>query len=104
MNHSIKLKSFQTSYGTNLMTNKELPEEFKDLMLVMDMGAEKHGADTWLNDDNPSLQHKANHASMSRHLSEVYCGKLEDDESGLDPLLHLATRALMAYTRRKRGI
>lgn len=81
-----------------------LPLEFFDIQGIIEMGANKHGKDTWLRRDNPSLQHKANHASMSRHLAEAYCNVKEDHESGLHPLLHLATRALMAYTREVRGI
>ena len=82
----------------------ELPPEFHDMLQVMDMGNKKHGKDSWLDADNPSLQLKANHASISRHLAEYYCGVQEDHESGLDPLLHIATRALMEYTRRQRRI
>jgi hypothetical protein len=89
--------------NTKIVTRRELPEEFYDILLVMDMGAKKHGHDSWLHGDNPSLESRANYASMSRHLAEAYFNKL-DDESGLDALLHLATRALMKYTRKKRGI
>lgn len=85
------------------MGNK-LPEEFLDVLKVIEFGAKKHGADSWLHKDNPSLDHKANHASMSRHLAEAYMGREKDPESELDPLLHLACRALMEYTRKKRGI
>lgn len=81
-----------------------LPEEWYDLLLVLDNGAKKHGPLTWLELKNPSLQHRANHASMSRHLAEAFCGIVKDRESGLHPLLHLACRALMQYTRYKRGI
>jgi hypothetical protein len=86
--------------------NKEivLPEEFKDLLLVMENGAIKHGHNSWLNETNLSMEHKANHASMFRHLACSYAGEVKDKESGLDHLLHLATRALMCYTRKKRGI
>lgn len=79
----------------------DFPIEFLDIVNVLEMGSKKHGKDSWRDKNNISLQHKNNHASMSRHLSEFYCQKLKDDESGLDPLLHLAARALMAYTRRR---
>jgi hypothetical protein len=82
----------------------DIPEEFEDVYDVMLPGAEKHGKDTWLDKDNPSLEHRANHASMSRHLAEGYMGRTADPETGLHPYLHLACRALMAYTRYKRGI
>jgi hypothetical protein len=86
--------------------NKEivLPEEFKDILKVMENGAMKHGLNSWLNENNQSMGHKANHASMFRHLASSYSGEVCDKESGLDHLLHLATRALMAYTRKKRRI
>lgn len=75
-----------------------------ELRKIIDMGAAKHGADSWLDQDNPSLTHKANHASMSRHLAEHYCGIEEDHESGLNPLYHLACRALMKAYRQDTGI
>ena len=78
-----------------------LPAEFYDLIKVIEFGALKYGVDSWRDPDNPSIQPKANHASMSRHLAEAYCGHKHDHESGLHPLLHLATRALMQYAREK---
>jgi hypothetical protein len=81
-----------------------LPIDFFDVEQVIEMGAKKHGADTWKEYGNPSMKLKNNHASMSRHLSEYYCGVTEDAESGLHPLLHLACRALMAYTVQKKGV
>lgn len=84
--------------------NNPLPMEWYALNLVLADGAQKHGEGTWLDPTNPSLQHKANHASMSRHLAEAYCGITEDRDSGLHPLLHLACRALMEYTRHVRQI
>ena len=82
----------------------DIPEDFLDVYKVMIAGALKHGKDTWMDEDNPSLKLKANYASINRHAAEYYCGVKKDHESGLDPLLHLATRCLMSYTRRKRGI
>lgn len=81
-----------------------LPAEFYDILKVMEMGNAKHGQDSWLDPSNPSLQHKSNHGSLGRHVAEYYCGMTKDLESGLHPLLHVATRSLMAYTRWKRGI
>ena len=80
----------------------EEPSEFYDVFDVIYFGAEKYEANGWLEKDNFNL--KDNHASMSRHLAEAYMGVDEDHESKLDPLLHLACRALMAYTRKRRGI
>ena len=81
-----------------------MEREFYDLGLVIAAGADKHGEDTWLLPENVSLQHQNNHASMSRHLAEAYTGITKDSETGLHPLLHLACRALMEYTRIERGI
>lgn len=78
--------------------------EFYDLIQVLDMGASKYKKDGWLDADGACTSHKDNHASMFRHLAESSAGIKEDRESGLHPLLHLATRALMGYTRHVRGI
>lgn len=82
----------------------DIPEEFLDLVKVVENGAKKHGAGTWLEGTNPSLQHSSNHNSMFHHLADSYSKLEADKDSGLDPLLHLACRAMMAYTRKKRGI
>jgi hypothetical protein len=85
------------------MKNEELhvPEEFLDTLKVLEMGAKKYGANSWLSGRHFDV-HK-NHKSMSHHLLESYREIRQDHESGLDPLLHLACRALMEYTLRKRG-
>lgn len=79
----------------------EFPPEFQDTLLVLQMGAKKYGANSWLEGNHFDI-HK-NHKSMSHHLLESYREVRKDHESGLDPLLHLACRALMEYTLRKRG-
>ena len=88
-------KEVQLSQELNAM----LEAIHMDLLEVMRQGANKHGIGSWLDPNNPSLQHKANHASLFRHLSESYCGKKEDDDSGVDPKVHIAIRCLMAYYR-----
>lgn len=82
----------------------QLPIEFLDIFQVIDLGAKKYGAESYLDKDNFSIQHKNNTASMFRHLAEHHMGVDADKESGVDPLLHLACRAIMAYTRKKRKI
>lgn len=77
-------------------------EEFLDMIAVIELGAKKYGRDSWL--EPGVLNHKDNHASLSRHIAEYYNGKEADEESGVDPLLHVAIRALFAYTVKKRGI
>lgn len=84
------------------MSDLIIPPEFKDTDLVLENGAIKYGANSWLKGNHFDV-HK-NHRSMSHHLLESYREMREDHESGLDPLLHLATRALMEYTLRKRGL
>lgn len=93
------------------MSNIIIPPEFEDYKEIMEMGAKKHGANNWLKADGDKSSFKQMHDSMFHHLAEsfaagTYYGPLErkDAESGLDPLLHLATRALMCYTRIKRDI
>jgi len=78
--------------------------EFLDFLKVLKMGAKKHGNANWLNVDGKKSSHKDMHASMFRHLAQSFANQRLDAESGLDHLLHLASRALMAYTRSKRGL
>lgn len=86
------------------MTDDLRPKEFDDVDLVLKMGAEKYGAHTFLREKDYHLTHRDNCASMFRHLAKHAAGIANDDESELDHLLHLATRALMAHTRIKRGL
>jgi hypothetical protein len=80
------------------------PEEFYDVDLVLKMGAEKYKPRDWEKSHGSVVTHDANHNSMFHHLAESYTGATEDEESELHPLLHLACRALMGYTRYKRGL
>ncbi len=78
-----------------------MPEEFNDVILVLENGAKKYERNGW--EKGIKFEKEANIASIKRHLSEYRTGKLKDDESGLHPLLHVATRALMQYTVDKRA-
>jgi hypothetical protein len=82
----------------------EYPPELNDWMAVMEFGAKKHGANNWLEKNGSKSSHNDMHASMSRHLEESWEGGLHDKDTGLHPLLHLASRALMMYVRNKRNI
>lgn len=82
----------------------EVPTEFADILDVMEMGAKKHGGNNWLNPNGRKSSLKDMHDSMFHHLAESFSGSRADAESGLDPLLHLACRALMTYTRIQRDI
>lgn len=82
--------------------------EFYDFLQVLEYGALKHGqvgdVANWESVNGAKSSHKDMHASMFRHLAESSAHMREDHESGLDPLLHLASRALMMYTRIQRGL
>ena len=82
----------------------QVPAEMYHFIRVMIKGAEKYEADNWLNADGHHSSHKDMHASMFRHLADSHANNRIDADSGLDPLLHLATRALMCYTRINREI
>lgn len=81
-------------------------KEFLDVLKVLEYGASKYSPDGWLNPDPylAKFNHIDNTSSMFRHLAESYNKLNADPETGLDPLLHLACRALMAYCRKKRGL
>jgi hypothetical protein len=78
-----------------------VPGEFFDFLVIMQNGAEKHGKDSWMDVDNPSLQHKKTHDSLFHHLAESYTGLEADHDSGFHPLLHVMSRASMMYARHK---
>lgn len=78
--------------------------EFFDFLEVLRMGAKKHGNLNWLQPNGKTSNHRDMHASMFRHLASSYANDRIDKESGLDHLLHLASRSLMYYTILKRGI
>lgn len=83
--------------------NMERPAEFQDVYDILAFGARKYAANEWL--EQPEvLNHRDNAASMFRHLASHTAGIERDGESGYDHLLHLAARALMMYTLKKRGI
>jgi hypothetical protein len=95
----------------------EVPKEMYHFLKIMELGAKKHGANNWLNPNGKRSSEKDMHESMFHHLAESYAlGQLyknnpvskvsgiKDKDTGLDPLLHLACRALMMYTRRQKLI
>lgn len=83
-----------------------VPPEFGHVIKVLEMGIKKgYEPNGWLTDpESPRMSHKENSDSMFHHLADHYVGITKDHESGLHPLLHLAARALMGYTRYVRGI
>ncbi len=85
----------------NFKQELEFPLEFSHVKKVLEQGALKYGANSWLMGKHFNLHD--NNRSMAHHLLESYRELRVDEESGLDPLLHLACRALMEYTLRQRG-
>lgn len=79
-------------------------KEFDDYLAVLDMGAKKYSPHGWLEPNGTRTSFKEYHDSMFHHLAKSFSGIRNDDESGLDHLLHLITNAQMMYTRLKRGI
>ena len=92
----------------NAIKESKLPVEFFDFLDVIDFGARKYTRNDWLKKDGKKVSEYDMHASMLRHFNKSLNSegtdieKMLDDESKLDHLLHLATRALMLYTIRKR--
>lgn len=77
-----------------------IPEEIiNELIEISRDGAPKHGANSWLNKDNPSLQRKANYSSIFHHIIDALMGVTEDHESGRDPRMHAAWRLMADYYR-----
>lgn len=78
----------------------ELVSALKELEKVINLGGKKYGYSSFLDKDNPSIQHRANSASMFRHLAHhhVSC-HAKDDESDTYHISHLACRSLMKLAR-----
>lgn len=80
--------------------------EFFDFLKIVSMGAKKYAMNNWLEPGGKKSGEEDMHQSMYNHWeqSKKQGDVAFDHESGEDPLLHLACRALMLYTRRQRGI
>lgn len=78
-------------------------EEFLDVIEVILKGRVKHG-DSWLKADGATMSLNENCSSLFRHLAKKQAGETLDKESNLDHDLHIACRALMSYTRKKRKL
>lgn len=96
------VRNIDSAYAWSKPT--DLPREFEDYKEIIKHGEQKYGTLNWLEPNGKKSSLKDMHASMFRHLAESSAGIREDHESGLDPLLHLITRAQMIYTRIKRNI
>lgn len=92
------------SYNTEYEDAVCLPEAFYDVHKVYEMGARKHGKDNYLEPNGSKSSHKEMHDSIFHHVALSFARIRLDDESGLDHLLHAASRCLMMYERIKKGI
>lgn len=106
---ALKSEHRDWSIGCYLSEKYGLPSaaiapELLDLIKIIAVGAKKYTMNNWLLPNGKRCSEKDMHDSMFHHLAESFVGKREDVDSKLDPLLHLACRALMLYTRRQRGI
>lgn len=83
-----------------------IQHEMLDFLDILEMGAKKYDCNNWLEPNGKRSSEKDMHDSMGHHWAEsmVGKGKIVDVDSNKDPLLHLACRALMTYTRRQRNI
>lgn len=102
-------QELRTKLRRQQLFNFEVPEEFMDVALVIEAGRKKYpneadGIPNWLHDDGKTMAIKTNADHMFHHLADFREGHTADRDSGLHPTLHLACRALMAYTRYKRGL
>ena len=79
-------------------------KEFEDMWDVFEFGAKKHGKMNFMDPDGRKSSHKDMHASIFRHIAQSSSGVTADEETGLHPMLHAATRCLMVYARWKNGI
>lgn len=77
-----------------------VPVEFDDVALILENGSEKYGERAW--EEGKNFEKESNIASIKRHISAYRSGNELDKESGLNHLLHAATRLLMQYTIDKR--
>lgn len=89
----------------NLPVEAVLPEMF-DFLKIVRMGAMKYDLNGWLDPNGQKTSESDMHASSFRHLahSSSYGSRARDYESLEDPLLHVQTRAMMVYVRRKKNI
>lgn len=91
--------------------------EFEDILRVLEFGIKKHGHSNWLEPNGNKSSFREMHDSLFHHIAESFVQGYGifghegphffargDDETKLDPLLHVATRALMEYTRIRRAI
>lgn len=70
------------------------PKFMLEFAQVMTMGAEKYGADNWKTIENAIPRYKD---ALHRHMNAFEQGKMDDEESGLSHLAHVAANAMFLY-------
>lgn len=72
----------------------------EEIVKVFDMGAVKHGRDSWKKEENAVDR---NFAALMRHITDYQYGQIIDKESGLSNMAHAAWRclALMHFERKE---
>lgn len=70
------------------------PKFMLEFAQVMTMGAEKYGADNWKTIENAIPRYTD---ALHRHLNAFEQGKMDDEESGLAHLAHVAANAMFLY-------
>lgn len=92
-----------TEYGIKHDTNKPrmdlLPfDALAEVARVMGVGAEKYGDDNWRLVE-PATRYEA---ALLRHYAAYKSGEVNDPETGLPHLAHMATNALFILARSKK--
>lgn len=70
------------------------PKFMLEFAQVMTMGAEKYGADNWKTIENAIPRYKD---ALHRHMNAFEQGKMDDEESGLSHLAHIAANAMFLH-------
>lgn len=70
------------------------PKFMLEFAQVMTMGAEKYGADNWKTIKNAIPRYKD---ALHRHMNAFEQGKMDDEESGLSHLAHVAANAMFLH-------
>lgn len=70
------------------------PKFMLEFAQVMTMGAKKYGADNWKTIENAIPRYKD---ALHRHMNAFEQGKMDDEESGLSHLAHVAANAMFLY-------
>lgn len=71
----------------------------EDVAEVLELGAEKHGAMTFLSRSDGDDVH---YSKLMRHLMQWARGETQDEESGKNPMAHVIANAMMLHARARR--